>query len=86
MTGLKVNLSWLLFQIIPSALSTVGVCKSRLSNFGDISVLGREFEIANEFETHFVKRNLCDSKVEIALLDNYINSSTFDNEFKKSSM
>ena len=71
---------------MPSALSAVGVGKLRLTNIGDISVLGREFKISHEFEIHFVKRNPYDGKVEIALLDNSINSSTLDNDFKKSFM
>ena len=53
----------------------VGVFKSRLSNFDDISVLGIEFEISHESQTHFVKQNPGDSKVEITLLGNSINSS-----------
>ena len=57
--------------------------ESRLTGFDDISVLGREFKILHEFETHFGKRNPGDSKVEITLLNNSINSSTLDNDFVK---
>ena len=64
----------------------VGVFKSRLSNFDDISVLGIEFEISHESQTHFVKQNPGDSKVEITPLGNSINSSRQDNNFKKSPM
>ena len=51
----------------------VGVCNSRLTRFGHMSVLGREFKISLEFETRFVKRNPCGSSVEIILLGNSIN-------------
>ena len=55
-------------------LSTVGLSKSRITSLGNFSVLRQEF------------RNLCDKKVEIILLNNFINSPTLDNDFEKSSL
>ena len=54
--GLNVNVSWLIFQIIPRALSTMRVFKSRLMIFVDISLVGRECKISGEFDIHFVRR------------------------------
>ena len=54
-TGLNVSASWLIFQVIPRALSTMGVFKSRLMIFVDISLVGRECRMSGEFEIHFVR-------------------------------
>ena len=54
--GLNVSVYWLIFQIIPRALSIVGVFKSRLMIFIDISLVGRECKISGEFDIHFVRR------------------------------
>ena len=45
-------------------------------------MLGKEYKICLEFETHFVERNFSNNKVEIIIFDNFINSSTLDNDFK----
>ena len=52
----------------------------------DLLVLVREFKISVGLETRFVKLNPCDNKVEITFFDNYINSPTLNNDFKKLSM
>ena len=54
--GLNVSVYWLIIQIIRRALSIVGVFKSRLMIFVDISQVGRECKISGEFDIHFVRR------------------------------
>ena len=54
--GFNVSVYWLIFQIIPRALFIVGVFKSRLMIFADISLVGRECKISSEFDIHFVRR------------------------------
>ena len=54
--GLNNSLSILMCHIKPSILSLTSDPKSRLTNFGDISDDGNEFNTVGEFDTNLVNR------------------------------
>ena len=56
-TGLNGSLSVLMFHIKPNVLSLASDPKSKLTNFGDISDDGNDFNTVGEFYTNLVNRN-----------------------------
>lgn len=79
--GLNVNLSWLTSQIIESALSTMGVFRSRFSSFVNISVFWVEFNI--NIHLSWNATSLTDIHAEITFLSKSIKPLIFDNDFKR---
>ena len=55
-TGLNDSLSVLIFHIEPSLLSLVSDPRSKLTNFGNISDDGNDFNV-DEFHTNLVNQN-----------------------------
>ena len=56
-TGLNDSSSALMFHIKPSVLSLPSDPKSKLTNFGDISDNGNDFNTVGEFDAKLVNRN-----------------------------
>ena len=56
-TGLNGSLSVLMFHIKPNVLSLASDPKSKLTNFGDISDDGDDFNTVGEFDTNLVSQN-----------------------------
>ena len=55
--GLNGSLSVLMFHIKPNVLSLASDPKSKLTNFGDISDDGDDFNTVGEFDTNLVSQN-----------------------------
>ena len=55
--GLKVKVSFSIFQISPSVLSDINEFKSRLTYFDDVSVFGKLSNANVEFEIKFFNLN-----------------------------
>ena len=85
-TGLKVKVSFSIFQISPSVLSDIKEFKSRLTHFDDTSVFGKLSNTNAEFEINLFNLKPQEFSTEITSLTSLTNSFSLDIDLRKSSM